>query len=192
MLEILKEIDVQILFFINSLHHPIMDEIMIFFTKRFTWIPFYAFLVFLIIRKEKFNSWLPLVFITLIIIMADQFASGLMKPLTERLRPCHNASLQDMLHLPYGCGGRYGFFSSHAANTFAVAAFLTGFFRKKVFYLMFVWAAAVSLSRVYLGVHYPSDITAGALSGTLIGYIMVMLYFYCKNKLQKQSVIKAY
>ena len=169
LIDSLIDIDKKLFLFINGLHDSHLDETMRIISTTGVWIPFYAVLIFLIIRKFKKQSWLPLLTITLLIVLCDQFASGLMKPLFERLRPCHEPSLQNLIYMPFGCGGQYGFISSHAANTFGLAMFIWLLFKKQSKYwgLMFLWAFIVSYSRIYLAAHYPADVFLGGLSGVL-------------------------
>jgi len=105
--------------------------------------------------------------------MADQSTSGVMKPFFERLRPCHDARWEELMFSYGGCGGMYGFASSHAANTFALATFLTLTFRNilKGFGWLYLWAMLVSYTRLYLGVHYPLDLLVGAMVGVLSGWL---------------------
>jgi undecaprenyl-diphosphatase len=179
MLDYLKQLDVLLLVFINSLHTPFIDKGMLFITGRNTWIPLYAVIIMFLFFKRKKEFPIVLLFIIGSVVCADLFASSLMKPLFHRLRPCHNQEISSLLYLiKDNCGGKYGFVSSHAANTFALATFLFLFLGKEYRWikLFFVWAAIVSLSRVYLGVHYPADITVGGLSGILIA--LLFYYFY--------------
>ena len=147
---------------------------------KWTWIPLYALLLFLIIREYKWRSLLILLFIAILITLSDQLSVHLFKNTVERLRPCHNPEIMESVHLvKEHCGGLYGFVSSHAANSFALAVFLIGFLGRKFKYftlLILLWAAIISYSRVYLGVHYPGDIIVGAIFGALLGYILQIIY----------------
>jgi undecaprenyl-diphosphatase len=185
MLEYLKEIDLEILLLINSWHTPFLDKCMLVITGRNTWIPLYLFIIiFFYIKREK-EFLLALLFIIAAVISADLFASSLMKPLFHRLRPCHNEDISKMLYLLKDiCGGRYGFISSHAANTFAFSVFLFLYVGKEYKWveLFFIWASVVSISRVYLGVHYPADIGVGAIAGIIIGILFYYLYLQVRKK----------
>jgi undecaprenyl-diphosphatase len=129
-----------------------------------------------------------LLFIALVVTLADQISVHAFKEVFQRLRPCHNPELQDIVHLVNNkCGGQYGFVSSHAANTFAVAFFLKKLFAQKQFSIFIIfWAAIVSYSRIYLGVHFPLDVIGGAVLGTLIGIMVFYLYRYTSKKLSNK------
>jgi undecaprenyl-diphosphatase len=125
--------------------------------------------------------------IILLITLADQSSVHLFKEVFERLRPCHNPELQEYIHLVKGhCGGKYGFISSHAANTFALAVFLKNIYRIRwLSVLLLSWATIVSYSRIYIGVHYPFDVIAGVVWGALLGYGIYRLYLLFESKLWK-------
>jgi undecaprenyl-diphosphatase len=176
-IDTLQTWDRTLFLWLNSLHHPVLDNVMIFFTATHVWIPLYVLIGIGIIVKYKKQSWRYLLLIAFIILCSDQFASGLMKPLFERLRPCHEPALQAQIFVPVGCGGQYGFISSHAANTFGLATFLWFLFsqwhyRNALRWSMYLWAATVSYSRIYVGVHYPADILLGAVAGILIAILL--------------------
>ncbi|MCS7017763.1 MAG: phosphatase PAP2 family protein [Cytophagales bacterium] len=173
MITTLQDWDTALFLWLNSQHHPYVDKIMIFFTATFVWIPLYVLLGGIMIASYQGKAWRYLLLVGLIILCSDQFASGLVKPLIARPRPCHNPELQTRVFAPIGCGGLYGFISSHAANTFALATYVwlisAGWYSRRVLRMsMFIWAAVVSYSRIYLGVHYPADVFLGALSGVSI------------------------
>ncbi len=121
-------------------------------------------------------------FLAALIALSDQSSVHLFKNVFERLRPCHNPDLEGMVHLVRGhCGGKYGFISSHASNTFAVAIFLRSVLRTRpVVILLFAWAVLVCYSRIYLGVHYFCDVLVGGLWGAFLGWRMYRLYDYLR------------
>lgn len=185
MLEKLIEADKELLLTINHWHQPWLDPIMIFLTKTWAWLPLYALLIYLVITIYKKQSWLPLTGAMLTVIMADRLTSGLMKPFFARLRPSHDPDLAGMLHLVDGYkGSQFGFVSGHAANSFAVALFvwliLKNHYPQTAW--LFAWAAFMSYTRLYLGVHYPGDILAGALTGLCCAGVV---YLLLKNRLRQ-------
>ncbi|WKV10706.1 phosphatase PAP2 family protein [Marivirga harenae] len=176
MIESLIELDQQLFLWLNGLHADWLDPIMLFITKRNPWIPLYALILFLVIRKLKWQSWSMILAFALLITLADQAASGFFKPFFERLRPCHDPAIQGLVHMVKGCGGQYGFASSHASNTFALAFFLWFIYRNSYAKIMIAWAVVVSYSRIYVGVHYPGDIIMGAILGVLAAIVTFQLY----------------
>jgi undecaprenyl-diphosphatase len=152
------------------------------------WVPLYvAILVWIGIKyKRKFLLMIP--FIIVAATLADQSSVYLFKNIFHRLRPCHEPSLQGMIHLvDCRCGGLYGFVSSHASNSFNVAVLSLLFIRNKWFSVfILLWAAAVGYSRIYLGVHYPGDVMFGALLGALIGWGVYELYKKMDVKITEQ------
>lgn len=110
--------------------------------------------------------------------MGDRISVMAFKDVFQRFRPCHNPDIASLVHLVDGCGGKFGFVSSHAANSFALALFTGLLLRKHYKYIlpiMLFWAALVSYSRIYVGVHYPGDILGGAILGTVIGIFVYWL-----------------
>jgi undecaprenyl-diphosphatase len=196
MLEYLIELDKQLFLFLNSLHSPFWDTVMWHISGKYQWVPFYAFILYMIIRKYKMRTFYVIVFVTLLITMADQSSVKLFKFVFERPRPCHDDALQGLVHIVNGkCGGPYGFVSSHASNVFALAMFTALIIRKRWFiYLMFFFASIVSYSRIYLGVHYPGDIIGGAILGVICGlitfYLMVLFERYVIDRKEGRAFSK--
>jgi len=183
MIDILLKWDNQLFLFLNGLHSPFWDPVMVFASGKLTWLPLYLLLIYFIARKYQWNSIWWLVAITLVIVATDQISVGLFKNVFQRLRPCHTPELQSYINLVGRCGGQYGFVSSHAANTFGVAVFLSLLFSKKwVTYSLLIWAAFVSYSRIYLGVHFPGDVICGAILGAGIGISIWLPANYLINR----------
>ena len=181
-MDALSTIDSDLFLFLNGLHADWMDGVMVLITKMWVWLPLYLLLIYWTVKQYgKLCSWVFLS-VSIVVLCSDQLSSHVCKPLFHRLRPCYNTDLQDLIHLPKGlAGGKYGFVSSHAANTFAVASFLTAALRKNhkwMGFVLYLWAFISSYSRIYMGYHYPGDILCGAILGILIGLILWKVFQY--------------
>ena len=177
----IKELDTNLFLYLNSKHNSFFDFVMYWASTRFVWIPLYLFFLFLVYKHFPKKLWLVVLSAGLLIFLSDQISVHCFKDVFLRFRPCHNLAIQSQVHLNDGCGGTYGFISSHACNTFALAMFLSLLFWKRIKYftpLIFLWAAFVSYSRIYNGVHYPADVAVGALVGMVIGIIVYKIFRY--------------
>ncbi|HSF54106.1 MAG TPA: phosphatase PAP2 family protein [Algoriphagus sp.] len=190
MIETVKKWDEDLFLWLNSFHADWMDPIMFQISETITWVPLFIYLIYLIFKRDRANAWWVLGGVALTILAADQFTSGFLKPLMERLRPCHDPRWEGIMHNYERCGGLYGFVSSHAANTFGVSVFLNLKLKGKVKNLrwLFLYAVVVSYSRIYLGVHYPFDIVLGALIGTIMAWIAWFFIVFVKRELVKQAL----
>ncbi len=189
MIDWLEAVDQQITIFLNGFHSPVMDQVMWVITNKFTWIPLYALLIFYLFKYHKKEAWFWLVGIVILIVITDQFTSSFLKPLTERLRPCHDPDLQGLIHNYKKCGGQFSFVSGHSANSFAIATF---FFlllksRLKFIWTLFIFAVIVAYSRVYLGVHFLGDILAGGIIGCIFAFIIYKIVEIFLNTRSKKG-----
>jgi len=171
MLDYLISLDSQLFLLLNGLHSPFTDAFMYGFSGRFVWIPMYACILWLLIRNRPLKiAAVYLAGIILAIVFADQVCASLIRPAVERLRPSNlDNSISALTHIVYGYrGGSYGFPSCHAANSFALAVFISRLFRRRWFSaFILLWAVVNSYSRICLGVHFPGDLLAGAIIGSI-------------------------
>lgn len=177
----MSQLELKFFFAINHTNHPILDMIMIAISSRWIWIPLYLLVLFFIWKYFKKRTFEILLYIVLLIVLCDQ-ASVFIKNTIARLRPCHEPSIKALVNIADGCGGQFGFVSSHAANSMGLSFFMILLFsqsRKPYRWLMLIYAFLIGYSRIYLGAHYPSDILGGYLLGALFA---VLIYYTLRNR----------
>lgn len=177
----LEEIDHKIILTVNSWNTPFLDDVMWIISGKLTWIPFYIFLIYLASKKLPRKQVVIFTVVTILsVVIADLISNYCFKENIQRYRPSHNLLLKDLLHLyqvkpgEFYRGGLYGFTSSHAANFFAIVIFISLALRQfypKIIYFLLPIAVLVSFSRLYLGVHYPSDVFVGAMVGAVTAFV---------------------
>ncbi len=172
MLETFKSIDLSLFYFLNGLHCPFMDSVMYWGTNTNTWIPLFMLLLYLTIRKYRWQAVWAVLFAALMIIASDQL-SNLFKEWVARPRPTHEPVLTGIHTVNGYLGGQLGFYSAHASNNLAITVFMIIILGKpfRLFpAMMIAWAFFMAYTRIYLGVHYPADILGGWIAGGLIGW----------------------
>ena len=182
MLEQLIHYDQEGFLFINqTISNLLFDWLMPVLRNPYTWAPLYLFLIIFLIRNYKKQGMVMLVFFTMTFAVADFTSSSIIKKEVMRIRPCNDITFKDQVKLRVRCGSGYSFPSSHATNHFALGMFLLVVFRerwKPIVWLSLGWAASISFAQIYVGVHYPIDILAGATLGSIIGFLTASLFLY--------------
>ncbi|MFS4418281.1 phosphatase PAP2 family protein [Maribacter sp. 2307ULW6-5] len=183
-MEELLHLDRELFLYLNGLGTPAWDNLWQFVSHKLSSVPLYVFL--LVIAHWKLglkNTLWAVVAVALLITVSDQL-SNFFKLGVARPRPCHDGSLMEVMRLVKSrCGGKYGYFSAHASNSFALAVFFGSLLKphfKGLLPALLVWAAFVAYSRIYLGVHFPLDIVTGALVGAFFGALFARLFNFAR------------
>lgn len=188
MLEALIDWDKKSFLYLNGLGSAQWDGFWLFITDKWASLPLYLVLLYLSYRFLGLKkTGLLLVTVALLITATDQLAN-FFKYGVQRLRPCHDLELSGTMRLVKSyCGGKFGYFSAHAASSMAVATFFSILFRPKsklLVSMLILWAMAVGYSRIYIGVHFPLDVISGFAVGILFGWLFAKLYIFALLKIR--------
>jgi len=175
----LTHFDQHLFLLLNQHHAPWLDEVMFYLSTKWLAIPLYAVAAFIIYKKQPIHFWWILLSFLVLIVLSDQI-SGAVKHTIQRLRPCHQSDLQAYIHLVKNhCGGKFGFYSSHASNTAAFVVLFSAISKNiKFSAFLVVWCALVGISRIYLAAHFPLDILAGWLAGS---FLAATIYYFLQR-----------
>jgi len=179
MLESITQVDTNLFLLINQANNSFLDSVMYYASSKLFWIPLYILFIVLIGIKYKWKAIIAIIFVVIAVGIADLTSVHLFKNVFQRLRPCYEPALTPIINNIVGCGGKYGFVSSHAANSFAIVIMiikLIGDKHKWVNWLMPLWGVLILYSRIYLGKHYPADVIVGAILGMIIGWIIYLAF----------------
>lgn len=179
----LENIDKELFLFLNGINSGGLDPIMYFISSHWFWIPAVIAALWMIIKKYGKKAWLPILIVIITYICTEQ-VTNIVKHAVERFRPTHNNDISQFVHIVNNYkGGIYGFFSGHASNSFGLALITALLIRNKYYSIsIMLWAIIVSYSRIYLGVHYPSDIFAGAMFGVFAASGFYLLWRFLNHK----------
>lgn len=182
-------------FALNGSDSVFWDQFMWLFSGKVVWLPSAVLILFVLCYKKDWReSVLILLAIVLVMTLCDQFASGFCKPLFTRFRPTHHPDFMEQVKTVFNYrGGLYGFISSHATNAFGVAMLMTLIMRNRwLGWTLFLWAALTAYTRVYLGVHFISDVIPGVIAGVLFGYLVYKLYLFVRRKWLPVEIYDSY
>ncbi len=180
LLQRLVEWDQQWTLFLNAQGTPYWDSFMWVFTNKFTWIPMVLVLAFCIFSRPRKEVILTVLSIAILILLCDTVTSSIIKPWVARFRPAQDPFIGHLVRLVNDYkGGKYGFVSSHASNSFGIVCFTSLLFRNKLYAISAItWACINTYTRIYLGVHYILDVICGALFGILSAILIYQIYKY--------------
>ncbi len=186
MLDQLLQCDTELLVFLNNLGNPTWDGFWLFLTDKWSSIPLYALLLYLVFKNFGWKGTLVVMVCAALMITATDQLANLFKYGIQRPRPCQLESLKPQIRFVAEVCGRYGYFSAHAASSMAAAVFL-GLLLKKFYkyipFLLLFWAVLIGYSRIYVGVHYPLDIITGMALGAIFGWMFYLLAKWGRGKL---------
>lgn len=185
-MDFLINIDITLFEWINQgCQNTFFDWLLPIWRNKMTWVPFYILLIIYQLAKFKLKGLYVVLALAITVGIADLVSSKVIKPTVKRLRPCKTEQVNEKANLLVKCGSGYSFTSSHAANHFALAVFLiltlvgnSGITRTGLLF----WAGLIAFAQVYVGVHFPFDVVAGALLGSIIAYTTSKAFFSLQSK----------
>jgi undecaprenyl-diphosphatase len=184
MTDYLYGIDLSIFYFFNhTISTPVLDKFFSLITNVNNWYVAYIILLLISIIKGGRAGRIVALGVLILIAFTDQVNSVLIKEFFHRARPCN--VLPDVI-TPMGCTGTFSFPSSHAFNNFAAATFIVRFF-PRLWGALFITAVLISISRIYLGLHYPSDVLGGAILGSVVGYLFATFVKWIDKRTHHES-----
>lgn len=182
------QLDQRLMLLLNGSDSLYLDGIMKLYSTTWIWIPLALFSIIILFKNNTLRNFILLaILITATVYLCDRVSSGFIKPWFSRLRPCNDPVILDQIDIVNGSrSGKFGFVSSHAANTFGIFMFLSLLFKHKGLTLsLLIWALIDCFSRIYLGLHYPGDVLCGAMFGMLVGGLIFFIYHFFNRRLDK-------
>lgn len=174
-MEEILHLDHQLFIYLNNLGSSSWDGFWNFVTNKWSSIPLYGFIVYLLFRWMGWKSAVAVLVLVAVMITATDQLANVFKDGFQRLRPCRQEGVMEYTRFVAVRCGLYGYFSAHAASSTALVVFLGNIFKtrnSKIVWLLVIWGLMVSYSRIYVGVHYPSDVISGMLIGSGIGFML--------------------
>lgn len=180
--------DKELFLFLNNRGSENWDGFWMFMTNKFSSIPLYLVLFFLSFKQWGLKRTFVLVLFAVLMIVCTNGLGDFFKYGVQRLRPCYDPGVQELMRLVKdSCGGKFGYFSAHAGNTMAVATFFSILLKNKFHHIgivLLVWAVLVAYSRIYIGVHFPLDVFSGMTIGLLFGWLFSKLFIFALPKIR--------
>ncbi|KGN96099.1 hypothetical protein HQ39_03890 [Porphyromonas sp. COT-108 OH2963] len=190
MIEQLVPLEQDLFLWLNSLHTPYLDGVMYMISDKFPWIFIGVVYLFLVCYKQNYKEVLLLILaLSMLILIGDQLSSHIIKPWVGRLRPSHHPLTADLVHtvLDYR-GGRYGFISGHSTNFLSFACFTALLWRNRFYSIIAILTGlTVAYSRIYLGVHFITDVIPGIAAGVAIAFLVYAIYIFLRKRVMKLS-----